>query len=78
MVQDTFSANQALQLLWIVEKENDKYELELTKAEVKHLQFCLIEQWDELTTHYKKQLQSQDKLDIILLITRGQRLFKDG
>lgn len=73
---EPFSANQSLQLLWILEKENDKYELELTEAEVKHLQFCLMEQWDELTTHYKKQLQSQDKLDIILLITRQQPIFK--
>ena len=73
---EPFTANQSLQLLWILEKENDKYELELTEEEVKHLQFCLIEQWDDLTTHYKKQLKSKDKLDIIQLITRQQPIFK--
>ena len=72
---EPFTANQSLQLLWILEKENEKYELELTEEEVKHLQFCLIEQWDDLTTHYKKQLKSKDKLDIRQLSTRQQPIF---
>lgn len=73
---DTFSANQALQLLWILEKENSKYELEFTKAEVKHLQLCLISQWDELTSHYKKHLISRDLLYIISVMSNNLPIFK--
>lgn len=72
---EPFSANQALQLLWILEKENSKYELELTKEEQQHLRMCLIEDWSNLTTPYKKQLVTQDKLDTISLMSRGEPIF---
>jgi hypothetical protein len=72
---DHFTSNQALQLLWILEKENDKYKLVFTKVELRHIQLCLIDKWDELTTHYKKQLETKDKLDNIAKMSRGLPLF---
>lgn len=72
---EPFSANQALQLLWIHFKEESKYNLGLTKAEVKHLQLCLIDQWDELTTHYRKQLVTKDKLELLSKMSNGEPMF---
>jgi hypothetical protein len=73
---EPFSSNHALQLLWIHYKEEAKYQLKLTKEEVKHLQLCLIDDWDELTTHYKKQLVTLDKLELLSLMSNGQPIFK--
>ena len=72
---DHFTSNQALQLLWILEKENEKYKLVFTKVELRHIQLYLIDKWDELTTHYKKQLETKDKLDNIAKMSRGLPLF---
>lgn len=72
---DIFSSNQALQLLWILEKENTKYNLELTKEEVSHIRFCLLEDWNNLTTPYKKHLITTDKLGILALLSNNLPIF---
>jgi hypothetical protein len=72
---DNFNSNQALQLLYVHEKESHKYDLSLTNVELRHIQLCLIDKWDELTTHYKKQLETKDKLDNIAKMSRGLPLF---
>ena len=73
---DMFSANQSLQLLWILHKENDKYNLELTKEEISHIKFCLLEDWNNLTTPYKNNLVSKDKLDILSLLSNNLPIFR--
>ena len=72
---EPFSGNQALQLLWILEKENQEYNLELTKEEVSHLRLCLLEDWANLTTPYKKQLVSRDKLETLSRMSNGLPIF---
>jgi hypothetical protein len=72
---DILSSNQSLQLLWILEKENDKYELELTKEEISHIRFCLLEDWKNLTTPYKKHLITTDKLGILALLSNNLPIF---
>lgn len=73
---EPFSANQALQLLWVLEKENSKYELELTSEEIKHLQMSVISQWDDLTTHYKKMLLKRDLHGTLLQMVRNLPIFQ--
>lgn len=73
---DMFSANQSLQLLWILERENSKYKLELTKEEISHIRFCLLEDWSNLSTPYKKHLVTQDKLDILSLLSNNLPIFR--
>lgn len=72
---EPFSSNQALQILWILEKENDKYKLELTKVEISHLKFCLLEDWNNLTTPYKKQLVTKDKLELLSRMSNNLPIF---
>lgn len=72
---DIFSANQALQLLWILEKEDGKYSLELTKEEISHIRFCLLEDWNNLTTPYRKSLVTTDKLGILALLSNNLPIF---
>lgn len=73
---EPFSGNQALQLLWILEKENHLYNLELTEAEVKHLRLCLLEDWGNLTTPYRKELVTRDKLEFLSRVSNGLPIFK--
>lgn len=73
---EPFTSNQALQLLWILEKEQDEYQLELSLKEIKHLQLCVIDDWNNLTTHYKKQLKTQDKLENISRMSNNSPIFK--
>lgn len=74
---EPFTANQALQLLWVhfVQPKEYKVNLKLTKAEVKHLQLELLDKWDTLTTHYKKQLVTKDKLDLLRIMSRNEPMF---
>lgn len=73
---DMFSANQALQLLWILDKEKDKYKLELTKEEISHIRFCLLEDWSNLSTPYKNYLVTKDKLEVLSLLSNNLPIFR--
>lgn len=73
---DPLSSNQALQLLWILEKENHVHKLEFTKDELSHIRFCLLEEWASLTSPYKKQLVTIDKLETLSRMSNGLSIFK--
>lgn len=73
-IQDVYTANESLQLLWIHFKETE-VNLCLTKAELKYLQLVIITEWDTLTTHYKKELVSKDKLDLLSIMSKGLPIF---
>ena len=72
---DVFSSNQALQLLWLLQKEGSKYELEFTKEELSHIRFCLMDDWKNLTSPYKKQLITSDKLGTLALLSNNLPIF---
>lgn len=74
-VLDVYTANESLQLLWVHFKEPIA-ELKLTKEELKYLQLVIIDEWDTLTTQYKKQLVTQDKLDLLSIMSKGLPIFK--
>jgi hypothetical protein len=73
-ILDVYTANESLQLLWVHFKE-PVVELKLTTEEVKHLQLIIIDEWDTLTTQYKKQLVVQDKLDLLSIMSKGLPIF---
>lgn len=73
---DILTGNQALQLLWILEKENNKFKLEFTKEELSHIRFCLIGNWDDLTTPYKDNLVSMDKLEVLSKLANNLPIFR--
>jgi hypothetical protein len=73
-ILDVYTANESLQLLWVHFKE-PIVELKLTTEEVKHLQLIIIDEWDTLTTQYKKQLVTQDKLDLLSIMSKGLPIF---
>ena len=73
-ILDVYTANESLQLLWAHFKEPE-VELKLTIREVKHLQLTIIDEWDTLTTHYTKQLVTQDKLDLLSIMSKGLPIF---
>ncbi len=73
-ILDVYTANESLQLLWVHFKE-PIVELKLTTEEVKHLQLIIIDEWDTLTTQYKKQLVVQDKLDLQYNMYKGLPIF---
>ena len=73
-LQNAYTANESLQLLWIHYKEPIA-DLALTLRELKYLQLTIIDEWDTLTTHYKKQLVTQDKLDLLSIMSRGLPIF---
>jgi hypothetical protein len=74
-ILDVYTANESLQLLW-AHFEEPAVELKLTAQEVKHLQLTIIDEWDTLTTQYKKQLVTQDKLDLLSIMSKGLPIFK--
>jgi hypothetical protein len=71
---DPLSGNQALQLLWILEKEPE-YNLELTKDELSYVRLCLMEGWNDLTSPYRKLLISSDKLEILSKLSNHLPIF---
>ena len=73
-ILDVYTANESLHLLWVHFKE-PIVELKLTTEEVKHLQLIIIDEWDTLTTQYKKQLVVQDKLDLQYNMYKGLPIF---
>lgn len=75
MINDHFTNNQALNLLWVNQKDT-KVNLELTKEELSHLQLIVIDEWDTLDSPYKKELVSKDKLIILSLMTKQEPIFK--
>lgn len=70
-----FTGNQALGLLWVVQKE-PQVELELTKEELRHLHLIVIDEWDFIDSPYMKNLVSKDKLEILSLMTKQEPIFK--
>lgn len=75
-ITEVYTANESLQLLWIHYKEKETINLGLTLKELKYLELTVIHEWDTLTTHYKKQLVSNDKLDILSKMSTGVPYFK--
>ncbi len=72
--KETFSANQAIQLLW-VHLEDPSVNLGLTKEEVAHLKLEVIADWENLTSPYRKFLPSLDKLVILSIMANDENLF---
>ena len=70
---DPLSSNQALQILWLLEKQPEV--LELTKDEVSYTRLCLLEDWVNLTSPYKKTLVTQDKLEILSRLSNNLPIF---
>lgn len=75
MVTEKYTANESLQLLWVHYKE-PIVDLQLTEEEIKYLQLTIVDEWDTLTTHYKKQLVTQDKLELLSLMSNGEPIFR--
>ncbi len=71
---DPLSGNQALQLLWILEKEPE-HKLELTKDELSYVRLCLMEGWNDLTSPYRKLLKTNDKLEILSKLSNNLPIF---
>lgn len=71
---DPLSSNQALQLLWILEKE-PQYDLGITKEELSYVRLCLLEDWNNLTTPYRQHLVTQDKLEILSKLSNHLPIF---
>lgn len=75
MITEKYNANESLQLLWVHYKE-PIVDLQLTEEEIKYLQLTIVDEWDTLTTHYKKQLVTQDKLELLSLMSNGEPIFR--
>jgi len=73
-VLEVYTANESLQLLWVYHKE-PMVDLQLSLRELKSLQLTVVDEWDTLTTHYKKKLVSQDKLEILSIFSNKKPLF---
>lgn len=71
---DSFSANQALQLLWY-HFEDPEIDVGLSDKEVAHLKLEVIDDWDNLTSPYRKFLTSLDKLEVISIMANRENLF---
>lgn len=74
MIADRYTANESLQLLWVHFKE-PSVDLKLTDEELSYLKLTVIDEWETLTTVYKKQLVTTNKLEFISLCSRNQELF---
>jgi hypothetical protein len=74
-ILDVYTANESLQILWGHFKVPE-VDLKLTLKEIKYLQLTLVDEWDTLTTHYTKQLVTQDKLDLLSIMSKGLPMFK--
>jgi len=72
--EEVYTANESLQLLWVWYKE-PKVDLKLSIGELKVLQLNIIDEWETLTTHYKKKLVSQDKLEILSAFSKNEPMF---
>lgn len=75
MITENYNANESLQLLWVHYKE-PIVDLQLTDEEIKYLQLVILDEWDTLTTVYKKQLVTTDKLELLSLFSNGKEIFK--
>lgn len=73
-LREPFTANQALQLLWIHSESKDT-DLNLSKAELAHLRLEVIHDWENLTTPYKDFLVSQDKLVVLSKMSNDEPIF---
>jgi len=74
-INEHYTGNQALGLLWIVEKK-DPIDLELTKEELRYLQLIVIDELDVLSSPYKNKLVSKVKVEILDLMLKQDPIFK--
>lgn len=74
-INEHYTGNQALGLLWIVEKK-DPIELEFTKEELRYLQLIVIDELDSISSPYKNKLVSKIKTEILSLMLKQEPIFK--
>ena len=72
--KETFSANTALQLLWI-HHEDPYTDIGLTPEEIAHLKLEVIADWENLTCIYKERLITVDKAELIGIMSRKEEFF---
>lgn len=72
---EKYTANESLQLLWVWYKE-PIVDLKLSVSEIKQLELTIIDEWETLTTPYRKHLISKDKLEVLSAMSNGRSIFK--
>ena len=74
-IQEHFTGSQALGLLWVDQKDTLVH-LELTKAELRHLQLTVIDEFEFIDSPYRKKLITKDKLELLSLMLNQKPIFK--
>ena len=70
-ITDTFTANEALQLL-IIHHKHPEHEINLSTQEVKHLELSVIDDWENLSKAYARQLVPTTKLDLLSSMSNNE------
>ena len=68
---EQFNANEAAQLLFIHHKHKE-YKINLSTQEIRHLELSMIDDWDNLSKAYLRQLVSNDKLEILSAMSNNE------
>ena len=68
---DQFTANEAMQLL-IIHFKHDEYEINLSIAELRHLELSVVDDFENLSKAYLRLLVSKDKLETLAAMSRQE------
>lgn len=68
---EPFTSNDAMQLL-VIHHKHKEYDIALTTEEVKHLELSVIDDWENLSKAYIRQLVSSEKLVVLSAMSNNE------
>ena len=72
---EPFTSNEAAQLLNI-HHNHPEYPIGLFPDEIRHLELCVIDTFNELSPAYLRLFKTKDKLELLALMSRKQPYMK--
>lgn len=74
---DSFTGNQALQLLWLHWEDLKCSSIVFSQAELSYLQLEVIFDWENINTSYRDLLITLDKGKLISIMSANDNIFKN-